>query len=190
VERRKIIRVGLDFDGVMAYNPLRILRAPVKLFKKEILGVTKLKFLIPHNFWQRALMRFYYAGSVWPSTGLELLKEKSKLKRYEFHIITGRFGSIDNNLCRWLKENGLEKLIKNLYVNKNDEQPHIFKQRTIEDLKLDYYIEDNLDVVDYLDKKSSTSTIWIYNLIDKAFITRNGFPNLKQALEWIEGQIT
>ena len=40
---KKII-VGLDFDGVVAYNPARLARLPIAVIKRYILGIDKVSF--------------------------------------------------------------------------------------------------------------------------------------------------
>jgi hypothetical protein len=189
-KRAKIIKVGLDFDGVVAYNPLRIARVPIKFLKRDVFGITKLHFLVPKKWWEKILMKFYYMGSIFPEKGLPLLKQLVKENKVEAYVISGRFGFLDNNLKTWINKQGLDKSIKKIYINEKSEQPHLFKERVIKELKLDYYIEDNLDIVLYLENKINkpdTKIYWIYNILDSNKNYPEKFPYLEKALGRICG---
>jgi hypothetical protein len=190
VRKAKKIRVGLDFDGVVAYNPLRLARAPIKFFKRDVLGIRKLNFLIPKKWWEKELMKFYYLGSIWPEKGLPYLKQLVKDNKIETYVISGRFGFLDKNLKKWITEHGLDKTIKEIYINEKSEQPHIFKKRVIKELDLDYYVEDNIDIVLHLADKGQrlrTKIYWIYNLLDVNKNYPDKFPYLEKALKKICG---
>lgn len=177
--------MGLDFDGVVAYNPFRIIRAPIKWFKREVLGINKLSFFVPRNKLERLAWTIVHESSVWPSNGVELLKELVNNENIEAHLVTARFSFLEQNLFEWLKKNKLTKLFKSINLNKKNEQPHIFKERVVSKLHFDYFIEDNLDIVLHLNGKSKTKIYWIYNVLDRGKNYPFGFPYLKKALEAI-----
>ena len=72
---RKIVKIGLDFDGVVAYNPFRIIRAPVKWFKRKFLRIEKTSFFVPKYWWHRWLWVIVHKSSLFPAIGVERLKE-------------------------------------------------------------------------------------------------------------------
>jgi hypothetical protein len=128
-----------------------------------------------------------HESSIFPGKGVKLLKEMAKDDRYEFYLITARFGYLKNNLYKWLEKNQLRDLFKSISVNEGSQQPHLYKQEVVEKLKLDYYVEDNLDIVSYLNGKVKADVCWIYNAIDKMFYSQpREFPYLEEALRWIE----
>lgn len=197
--KRKKIKVGFDFDGVIAYNPFRIIRWPVSYFKKNILGIKKLQFWYPEKRWQQIFWTILHESSVFPARGIDLLKELIEQDRIEAHLITARFSFLDNHLYKWLEKYHLKKLFKTITLNKHDEQPHIFKEKMIEKEKLDYFVEDNWDIVRYLNNKQktinlpaqtgnqqSTRIYWIYNILDHFVVYPHKFPYLGKALEEIE----
>ena len=184
---KRKIRIGLDFDGVVAYNPFRIIRAPIKWFKREVLGIRKLTFFVPKNWWQRILWSIVHESSVFPATGMDLLRGMSTDPKYEFHLITARFGFLRKSLENWLDRYQARGLFKSININENLEQPHEFKLRMVKKLKLDYYVEDNLDIVVYVRDKIKTKIFWIYNFMDVRHPYPHKFPYLGKALEGIEG---
>ncbi|OGC98497.1 hypothetical protein A2634_00805 [Candidatus Amesbacteria bacterium RIFCSPHIGHO2_01_FULL_48_32] len=182
----KKLRVGLDFDGVVAYNPFRVVRAPIKWFKREILGIRRLTFFVPKNWWQRFLWSIVHESSIWPATGVDLLRIMAQNPHFEFHLITARFGFLKGNLYNWLEKNDLKDIFKTINVNENYEQPHEYKLRVVKQLQLDYYVEDNLDVVVFLRDKARGKVFWIYNFMDVRHPYPHKFPYLKRALEEIK----
>lgn len=182
---KRKIRIGLDFDGVVAYNPFRIIRAPVKWFKRKFLGIKKLTFYVPKNEGSRLLWSIIHESSIFPAIGVELLKEMARNPKYEFHLVTARFGFLKDNLYHWLEKNHLIGVFKTINVNDNLEQPHLFKERVLEELRLDIFVEDNLDIVDHLIHNSKTKIYWIYNFLDSRHNFSNKYPYLKKALEEI-----
>jgi hypothetical protein len=61
------IHIGFDFDGVIAYNPARIIRAPVSLFKRKVLHDSRLHFIYPKHAWQRFIWKLLHESSLYPA---------------------------------------------------------------------------------------------------------------------------
>lgn len=179
---RKKIKIGLDFDGVLAYNPFRIARPIIAIIKKYLFGVKKLKFWYPEKHWQQVFWIICHESSVFPAKGVDLLKNLVKNENIEAHLITARYSFLDNHLFNWLKKYRLTHLFKTITLNKKDEQPHIFKEKVIEKYGLDFFIEDNLDIVLHLEKNTRTKIYWIYNIFDKRHTYPYKYPYLGKAL--------
>src|SRR3989338_1539388 len=135
-EMKKKIRVGLDFDGVIAYNPLRIFRAIIVYLKQKFLGVYKIRFLYPEKKWQQVAWRILHNSSIFPGKGLNTISSMRD-KGIEIYLITGRYSFLDDHLDKWLIKNKVKKYFKSININKNNEQPHLFKEKMINELKLD-----------------------------------------------------
>ncbi len=182
---RKFIKVGLDFDGVVAYNPFRIIRSLVSFLKKDVLGKRQLKFWYPKYKWQQIFWIIAHESSVFPAKGADLLEKLVKGGQIEAHLITARYSFLDDHLFNWLKKYKLTHLFKTTTLNKHNEQPHIFKEKIIKKLDLDFFVEDNLDIVKYLHGQSKTKIYWIYNILDHFQEYPYKFPYLEKALEEI-----
>lgn len=190
--KRKIVCVGLDFDGVVAYNPARIIRAPMTFIKRRIFGVKKLKFFVPKQPWQRWMWVLVHESSIFPARGIGLLRTLADSGQFEFHLVTARFDFLNQNLQDWLERYQLNGIFKTVTINAKNEQPHLFKERIIAEKKFDFFVEDNLDIVSYLDSSTrikNTTVCWIYNFID-TFLQKHrpGFGYLEEALKWIVAQ--
>jgi hypothetical protein len=181
----KKIQVGIDFDGVLAYNPLRIFRLPVSLLKGYIVPKKQSEFYIPKS----GLMRFAFwvphQMSIFPSIGASLLRESMERGDIQAHLVSGRYGYLHTGLIQWLKWQKMYHLFASVNANARDEQPHIYKERMIRDLHLDYFIEDNLNIVQHLESRSRAKVMWIYNVFDRNYDYPHKYPYLKKALEAI-----
>lgn len=180
---KKVVRVGFDFDGVVAYNPLRIFRTCVAYVKRNVLGIKKLSFIYPQGYLQRVLWTIVHESSVFPSKGTDLMKQLAKDKKIEAYLVTGRYSFLDNQLSKWLEKNKLKHIFKSVNINKENNQPHLFKEEFIRKYKLDYFIEDNLDIVEYLSREQRTTIMWIYNILDRNHPYKYKYPYLEKALE-------
>ncbi len=183
---KRKVRVGFDFDGVVAYNPFRVVRAPLAFVKRNILGVKKLKFWYPKSKWQQIFWIILHESSIYPAKGIDLLRKMVADGAIEAHLITGRYSFLDNHLSSWLKRHKLNIIFKTINLNKGNEQPHLFKARLINKYKLDYFIEDNLDIVTYLHGRQKAQIFWIFNVIDRYHPHPHKYPYLKKALEEID----
>lgn len=179
---RKKLKVGFDFDGVVAYNPFRVIRAPWALFKRRVLGIKKLTFFYPKSSWQKIFWIIIHESSIFPANGTKLLRELVKRGDIEAHLVTARYSFLDDHLYGWLDKFHLRDLFKTIHLNKNDEQPHVFKERVVKELQFDVFIEDNLDIVEYLQRRSDTKIFWIYNITDRFHPYPFKYPYLKKAL--------
>ena len=56
----------------------------------------------------------------------------------------------------------LRKYFEGIFFNYKNQQPHLFKEQTIKSLKIDTYVDDDLDLSVYLSKRMPSLTIfWI-----------------------------
>lgn len=185
---KKPIKVGLDFDGVVAYNPFRLIRAPIAYFKRQILGVEKLNFYYPTSSWEQIFWKIIHQSSIFPAKGTKLFRELVEEGIIEAHLITARYSFLDDQLHSWLDRKKLKHLFKTINLNTEDNQPHLFKEKIVSQHKLDIFIEDNLDIVKHLHGKSKTKIYWIYNILDRKYPYPHKFPYLEQALKHIIGR--
>jgi uncharacterized HAD superfamily protein len=180
------IKVGIDFDGVIAYNPFRIIRAPIVYIKHNLLGVKNTRFYIPQTNFQKLIWKLMHESSFFPAKGVDLLKSLTADNVIEAHLITARYSFLQKSLYRWLDRNNLRKVFTSITLNAKDEQPHVYKERTVRNLGLDYFIEDNWDVVDYISQKKHTRVFWIYNIFDREIEYPDKYPYLEKALGEIQ----
>lgn len=183
---KKKIRIGFDFDGVLFYNPIRLLRPVLDLVKKYILHVPSTTFYVAKTKNSHAIMRLVHASSFMPNVGLRDFLALIDHPKYEVFVVTARQAFLLPDLYLLLKIYNVHIPHNIIYCNKHDEQAHVFKERMMKKLKLDFYVEDNWDIVDYLRQKTKTRVVWLFNRIDKLII-HDTFkaPNVKEAVKLI-----
>lgn len=182
----KKIVVGLDFDGVVAYNPARLARLPIAIIKRHILGIQKVSFFIPKTPLQRNFWALAHESSMFPARGAAMLRRLTRDHIIDVHLVTSRFAFLEPNLLRFLTRWNLLDCFTSITLNHKEEQAHTYKERIIREKKFDYYVEDNWDIVSYLERKHLKTEIhWIYNILDRGKNYRNKFPYLQQSLKRI-----
>lgn len=186
---RRPLRVGFDLDGVLLYNPARIMRLPIATFKRIFVPKRKKKFLIPRSFISKIIWEALHLSSLFIAPGfdeIETLVKKGKITAY---IVTGRYHFLDTNTKRWIDKLNRQHIFSGVHINIRDEQPHVFKARAIDELKLDIFIEDNWDIVEHLSKKTKVRILWIYNIFDRIIDYPHKFSNLKKAISSLKKNV-
>ena len=167
--KNRKIRVGFDFDGVIFYNTVRNLRPYIYFVKRYLLGIKKTKFYLPKNPFVQKIAFFLHKSSYRPNFGFNDFLKLIKDPRYEVYIITARLSFMKDNVHNLLKRFDL-KGIKQIIQNHDDAQPHLYKEALIKKLKLDYYVDDNWDIVKHLTENTQAKIIWVDNFVDSLFI--------------------
>jgi len=181
--KKQILKVGFDLDGVLLYNPARIARPIIVFFKKIFLKKEVDKFHYPQTKIQKLIWLMLHKVVFGPALGYDELKKLIKTKKMKAYIITGRNESLKDDYNRWMKKLEAKKYFSGYFFNDKNEQPYLFKERMIRKLKLDLYVEDNWDIVNYL--KKQTKVLWIYNIFDRNINYRYKFSSLKNVLKFI-----
>lgn len=168
VNVKKKIVVGFDFDGVIAYNPARLARFPISYIKRHVLGIKKVSFFVPKTPLERSLWALGHETSMFPAKGASLLRTLTQNGTIEAHLVTARFGFLENHLLQFLDRWNLRSSFTTITLNTKEEQPHIYKERIVSTKKFDYYVEDNWDIVSHLRASHcKTQVHWIYNILDR-----------------------
>ncbi len=180
------LKVGFDLDGVLLYNPARIVRMPVAIFKRIFFRRKKLRFYFPKNPLEQLVWRMFHWSSLFVAPGFEEIRHLVEKGKIEAHLVTARYSFLESDLRRWLKRMDVDHVFKSIHFNQKDEQPHLYKERLVKDLDLDIFIEDNFDIVSHLTKKTKANVYWIYNIFDRLISHPYKFPHLKPAIERIK----
>lgn len=189
--QKKPLKVGLDLDGVILYNPARIARPFAALAKKLFFKKNKISFTVPKKKWEQYVWYLLHKSSIFVAPGFDTIKQLAKDNKIEVYIITGRYSFLKDDLEKWLNKIDSKSFVKEWFYNKNDDQPHTYKEKLIRDLKLDVFVEDNWDIVQHLNSKLKTENsklrvYWIFNLFDRNIQYEHKYPSLKKVIESIK----
>lgn len=177
----KPIKVGFDLDGVLFFNPLRFVRGPLDLIKK---GAT-LEY-IPKTRIEQYLWRIIHMSSFTPASGWQRIRELSDAGLIEPYVITARFQCLQKDFERCMQIVNARDYFAGCYQNLQDEQPHKYKERMIKELGIEYYVEDNWNIVEHLVKTTSANILWVSNMFDANIEFERRFNNLSEALQELE----
>lgn len=185
---RKPLKVGFDLDGVILYNPVRIVRPIFSIIRKLFLHKKKTSFYIPKSKLEKFLWLLVHKSSLFIAPGvadLQVLIEQGKVEAY---IITGRYDSLKSDFEKWMEKIEAEKYFKKYIHNVREEQPFAFKKRMINSYQLDYFVEDNWDIIQLLnnDHKMKTKIFWIHNPLDRSIPYKYKFSNLRSAIDYLK----
>lgn len=164
-------------------------RPLVALTKKNVLHKEKVRFYVPQKKLAKLLWNMAHKSSLFVAPGfydtVKLLKEKN----IKVYLITGRFGTLQEDFEKWMKKIHAKDHFEAFYHNPKDEQPQIFKKRMIDELKLDVFIDDNWDIVNYLSdefKDTNKKILWITNLLDRRIQYKYKFPSVRKVYEFFK----
>lgn len=190
------LKVGFDLDGVLLYNPLRILRpaahAMSHIIRKKSNG--EVSFYIPKGKTEEYIWRILHLSSLFIAPGFKDLKKLVENGDIEAYLITARYACLKPDLKHWFRRLEVDKYFKAWYYNETNAQPHLHKEQKIKELRLDMFIEDNWTIVNYLHNtfnqkdahKPAPKIMWIYNLMDRKIAYDHKFPTLKHAIDHIK----
>ena len=183
------LRIGFDMDGVLLYNPARIIRPFISSIKKVFLHKKELVFYYPKTPHEKLFWRFLHKSSIFNAPGLHEITRLVNEGKIEAYLITARYNFLGASVIKWVEKNKLGKTFTGVFYNSENEQPHTFKERMVKKLKLDMYVEDNFDIVTHLAKTTLTEVVWIYNVMDKKTIFPKKFPHLKHAIDYVSNRL-
>lgn len=184
---KKHIRIGLDLDGVLVdkppFVPKRLLEWLVRGHKNK-----RLTYRYPALRFERWLRWFSHHPIFRPPIreNLEFIKKISKKKEYELYLISGRYSFLEDRTWKWLRRYQIDGLFEQVSINLADEQPHLFKEKAIKDLKINFFIDDDLPLAKYL--ANSTPRVEIFCFDQKRKRQSFSSVSLINALEEIFDQ--
>lgn len=185
------LRVGFDLDGVILYNPARVIRPIVVFFKRIFLKKEENKFHYPKTPFQKFIWRLSHKSSLLSAGGIEDIKKLVREGRIEAYIVSARYDFLKKDFNQWIEKIAASDFCRGCFYNNSDEQPYIFKKKMIEKLSLNIFVEDNWDVVKYLAVSNAitsrhTKIFWICNILDWRIPYPYKFSNLKDAVNSIK----
>lgn len=188
---KKKLSIGFDLDGVLLYNPARIVRPFIAFAKKNFLKRNINKFYYPKNRIEQFIWNILHKSSIWPASGINQLLDLAKRRKIKVYIISARYEFLKKDFEFWIKKIDPTKKFSGYYFNDKNEQPHLYKEKMIKELGLDIFVEDNWDIVVHLRDKLKVKSekfkvYWIYNLFDSHLPYQYKFPNLKSVVYYLK----
>lgn len=199
---KRKLKIGFDLDGVLLYNPARIIRPLISTLKQKKVCIHRkeLEFYVPQKRWEELIWELFHKSSIFLAPGFEQIKHMRDQGLIEPYLITGRYAHLKNDFEHWKKKMRADDTFEKTMMNDRDQQPHLYKEKMIKKYNLDIFVEDNWDIVNYLvrdavslnkKKNKQRQILWVTNFVDSKKIDYQfKFNNLKLVLDYIRSQIT
>lgn len=155
------MRIGFDFDKVFIdYPPLLppqiidFLYKGGSYFKKTNTKNFSPKYRYPGKIEQKLRIFSHYPFLRKPiQENVKALQKIAGSKRNNTYLISSRFSFLKKSTNNIMEKYKLNKYFKEIYFNFDDQQPHLFKEKIIKDLKIEKYVDDDLHLSLYLASK-------------------------------------
>ncbi len=154
VSKNKIIRLGIDLDGVLIDKPPIIPKFAIEALYRARAD-NGIKYRFPATKFEKYIRWLSHTPILRPpiKANVKYIKTLSKSKKCKLYVVSSRYSFLEGRTYRWLNVNGIAKNFDEVFLNINDKQPHVFKEEVLKKLKLDIYIDDDLPLSNYLKKK-------------------------------------
>lgn len=159
---KKPIRIGLDLDGVLAQHALGGLWIWLRKFKEKILKSARFSsYYYPTNFLEkRAWIIIDDAKRPFKDKN-DFFASLAKKRGIQLYLVTGRFKFLEKLTENWLAKYRLITYFHQVLINTNDIDPDVFKAEIINDLDLDFFVDDDLELINFLKKRTRARFYWI-----------------------------
>ncbi len=157
---KKKLKVGFDLDGVIVDKPFFMPKSVIEWLYRTHNGNHK-KYRVPT--WQLEILirklSHHWLLRLPLRKNLKKIKKIFKQTDFEIYFISGRFNFLNNRTKNWFKRYFPEFPLNRVFINKNNEQPHLFKEKTLKKLNIDHFYDDSLITTDYLEQKLQQTKI-------------------------------
>lgn len=162
------MNIGFDLDKVFIdYPPLIPDNLVDRLYKRKSDG--HLQYRIPSSIerWLRILTHYsLFRPPI--NKNIKFLQSISRTKNHKHYLVSSRFGFLKNRTEAIIVKYNLGELFDTMYFNYSNKQPHIFKDKVIRNLKIQKYVDDDLDLLAFLaNRNPQTFFFWLNKNIDK-----------------------
>ena len=158
-------KVFIDYPPLVPYSFVDFLYKGSSVFKKNSEKSSNLHYRFPGTIEQKLRISTHFPLFRRPiKRNISALKAISSPHTTKTYLVSSRFGFLRKRTEVLLDKYKLRKYFDGIYFNYKNQQPHVFKEQTIRSLKIDTYVDDDLDLALYLSKKIPDITIyWIKN---------------------------
>lgn len=167
------MNIGFDLDKVFIdYPPLVPNWVVDKLYKKKANGTLLYRIPSrPEQLFRRITHKPFLRPPIKKNIAFlkSIPKDKNKL-----YLVSSRFGFLEDITLTLMQRHGFDKLFDGMYFNFQNEQPHLFKNRVLNKLHLDIYVDDDFHLLKYIAKlNKKTKFFWLTNSKHRHELTRN-----------------
>ena len=162
------MNIGFDLDKIFIQYPPFIPEILIdKAYKRMLDG--KLKYRVPPK--PEQLLRSFLHQPIFRQpikNNIAFVKKLTKQNSNKHYLISGRFGFLKSRTNQIIKKHGFDKIFDGLYFNYSNNQPHLFKNEIIKKLRIDLYVDDDLQLLEHLCKDNpKIKFFWLNKNVSK-----------------------
>ena len=163
------MNIGFDLDKIFIDFPPLVPSKIIDLFYKSKTN-HELKYRIPGKAEQILRIFSHYPLLRPPITkNIDYVKSLALANKNKYYLISSRFSFLKKKTEDLVKRYSLNKMFNAMYFNYENKQPHEFKNEIIKKLNLDIYVDDDLQLLEYLVKNNyKTKFFWLNKKVSKS----------------------
>lgn len=152
--KEKKYRIGIDLDGVIVGKPFFMPKSVLEWLYRAHNGNCK-KYRMPTFLPEIYLRKASHHWLMRPPMrkNLNKIKEIINKPKINTYFISGRFSFLNHRTQVWLKKHLPDFDLNRVFINTQNEQPHLFKEKKIKQLDLKEFFDDDPITVEYLREK-------------------------------------
>jgi hypothetical protein len=162
------MNIGFDLDKIFINLPPFIPSKVINFFYKAKAN-HELRYRFPSKIEQMIRIISHHPIFRTPiMENLSYIKNLALENKDKYYLISSRFSFLKNRTTDLIKRHNLDKIFNAMYFNYENKQPHQFKNEIIKKINLDMFVDDDLQLLEYLtDRNSKTKFFWLNNKISK-----------------------
>jgi predicted phosphatase len=156
------MNIGFDLDKIFINFPPFVPSKIIDFFYKER-NNNGLRYKIPSRLEQIVRIFSHYPLFRSPNVkNMRYMKSLALANKNKYYLISSRFDFLKNRTDKIIERFSLNKIFDAMYFNYSNNQPHEFKDKMVKKLNLDIFVDDDLDLLEYLiDKNPKTRFFWL-----------------------------
>lgn len=159
------MNIGFDLDRVLInYPPFIPPRVIDYLYRHH--DKKTLTYRIPHTKVEQFLRRlshFYFFRPAIASNVYFVTHFPHNPHPHKLYLISSRYKFLEQLTHDILHRYGMGNVFSSINLNTRNEQPHHFKEKKIKELKVNLYVDDDLDLLKHLAQKCPQTQLLWYN---------------------------
>ncbi|HVT01447.1 MAG TPA: hypothetical protein VHE53_04415 [Patescibacteria group bacterium] len=169
----KKIVIGIDFDKIFVNYPPFVPTTLIERFYKK--RNHKLSYRIPGKIEQQIRILSHTPLFRQPiKANISDLEKIFDGEKSSIFLVSSRFSFLKGKTNLWNKKHNISKFFEKMYFNYENQQPHLFKDRVIKKENIKKFIDDDLDLLQYLSAKNpEVEFYWVTPNIAKVNLPKN-----------------
>lgn len=158
------MNIGFDLDRVFVNYPPFIPSQVIDWLYKDH-STKRLSYRIPFSPFEQFIRKLshFYLFRPKIKESIEFIHNfPLNPHPHNLYLISSRYHFLKDLTDKLLKRYNLLMPFVSINLNTKDHQPHLFKERVLKKLKIDLYIDDDLRLLEYLQKTCpETKLVWL-----------------------------